>query len=57
MPPHAGPLTRLPGCGGGQAKPPADTFIGYGGVVVREKVRDGADWFVHDFNELIAIVK
>jgi phosphoserine phosphatase len=32
-----------------QARPPADLFIGYGGVVVREKVRDGADWFITDF--------
>jgi phosphoserine phosphatase len=31
-----------------QAKPPADLFIGYGGVVVREAVRDGADLFVTD---------
>lgn len=32
-----------------QARPPADAFIGFGGVVVREKVRQGADWFVTDF--------
>ena len=36
-----------------QAKPPADAFIGFGGVVVREKVRDNADWFVTDFRELL----
>lgn len=40
-----------------QAKPPADTFIGYGGVAVREKVQAGADWFVKDFTDLINIVK
>ena len=28
-----------------QARPPADLFIGFGGVVVREKVLEGADWF------------
>ena len=37
-----------------EARPPADGFIGYGGIVVREKVKAGADWFVTDFSELIA---
>jgi phosphoserine phosphatase len=37
-----------------EARPPADGFIGYGGIVVREKVKAGADWFVTDFAELIA---
>lgn len=32
-----------------QARPPADAFIGYGGVVKREKVQTGADWFITDF--------
>ncbi len=36
-----------------EARPPADAFIGYGGVVVREKVKAGADWFVTDFTELL----
>ena len=36
-----------------EARPPADGFIGYGGVVVREKVKAEADWFVSDFAELI----
>ena len=35
-----------------EARPPADLMIGFGGVVVREKVRDGADWFVTDFKDL-----
>jgi phosphoserine phosphatase len=35
-----------------EARPPADAFIGYGGVVVREKVKTGADWFITDFREL-----
>lgn len=38
-----------------QAKPPADAFIGFGGVVEREAVRNGADWFIHDFDQLIDI--
>lgn len=37
-----------------EARPPADGFIGYGGVVARERVRAGADWFVTDFAELLA---
>lgn len=37
-----------------EARPPADGFIGFGGVVVREKVKAGADWFVTDFDELTA---
>ncbi len=32
-----------------QARPPADLFIGYGGVITREKVKEEADWFVTDF--------
>jgi len=32
----------------------ADAFIGFGGIQVREKVRDGADWFVFDFKDMIA---
>ena len=31
----------------------ADAFIGFGGVKVREVVREGADWFVTDFWDLI----
>lgn len=37
-----------------EARPPADGFIGYGGIVVRDKVKAGADWFVTDFTELIS---
>ena len=36
-----------------EAKPPASAFIGFGGVVKREKVAEGADWFVEDFQTLI----
>ena len=35
-----------------EARPPADAFIGFGGVVQRPKVVAGADWFVTDFSEL-----
>jgi len=35
-----------------QAKPPADAFIGYGGVVVRKPVQEGADMFVTSFHDL-----
>lgn len=31
----------------------ADTFIGFGGNVVREKVKSQAPWFVTDFRELL----
>lgn len=31
----------------------ADGFIGFGGNVIREKVRDGAPWFVNSFYPLI----
>jgi phosphoserine phosphatase len=39
-----------------QAKPPAAAFIGFGGVTIRKKVQDTADWFVMDFQEMIRIV-
>ena len=35
----------------------ADAFIGFGGVVAREKVRAGADWFVTDFADCIAALE
>jgi len=40
-----------------QAKPPADAFIGYGGVVTRDAVKAKACWFVRDFETMIDIVK
>ncbi|KAL1132058.1 hypothetical protein AAG570_010016 [Ranatra chinensis] len=36
-----------------EAYPPADTFIGYGGNVVREEVRKRAPWYITDFQELV----
>lgn len=41
-------MTDLESC------PPADGFIGFGGNVVREKVKKNSDWFVNSFEELIA---
>jgi phosphoserine phosphatase len=35
-----------------QAKPPATSFIGFGGVVRREKVANNADWFITEFDTL-----
>ncbi|CEM02419.1 unnamed protein product [Vitrella brassicaformis CCMP3155] len=40
-----------------QARPPASVFIGYGGVSVRKAVKEGADWFVTDFTELIDVLR
>jgi phosphoserine phosphatase len=40
-----------------QAKPPADAFLGFGGVVTRDKVKAGADWFIQDFQDLISLLK
>jgi len=37
-----------------EARPPADGFIGFGGVVVRDRVKAQADWFVLDFQDLQA---
>ncbi|XP_041349818.1 phosphoserine phosphatase-like isoform X2 [Gigantopelta aegis] len=37
--------------------PPADAFIGYGGNVVRESVKEKASWFITDFQELIGELK
>jgi phosphoserine phosphatase len=37
-----------------EARPPADVFVGFGGNAIRAAVRDGADWFVTDFDELTA---
>jgi phosphoserine phosphatase len=35
----------------------ADKFIGFGGVADREVVREKADWFVYNFDEVTQIVK
>lgn len=33
--------------------PPADFFIGYGGNIIRESVRDRASYYVTDFQQLM----
>jgi len=42
-----------------QAKAPgaADAFIGFGGVADRDAVREKADWFVYNFDEVTEVVK
>jgi phosphoserine phosphatase len=40
-----------------QAKPPAQAFIGFGGVVVREPVKKKSDWFVTSFDDMTKIVE
>jgi len=40
-----------------QAKPPAKSFIGFGGVVERQAVKSKACWFVYDFADLNRIVQ
>lgn len=40
-----------------EAYPPADLFIGYGGNVVRETVKQKAPWYITDFSELIQILQ
>ena len=37
--------------------PPADGFVGFGGNVVREKVKQSSDWFVSNFGEMIDQLK
>lgn len=40
-----------------QARPPADLMLGYGGIVTREVVAKGSDWFVRDFSHVVALLK
>lgn len=40
-----------------ESYPPADGFIGFGGNVCREKVKQNSDWFVYSFAELIDQLK
>ena len=40
-----------------EARPPATAFIGFGGVADRPAVREQADWFVKDFDEIIACLR
>lgn len=36
-----------------ESAPPADFFIGYGGNIIREPVRERSNYFVTDFNQLM----
>ena len=38
-----------------EARPPAACMVGYGGVVERQAVREKADWFVHDWAQLMFV--
>lgn len=40
-----------------EACPPADAFIGYGGNVIRDVVKNNSKWYVTDFNEIINVLK
>ncbi|KAG7370335.1 D-3-phosphoglycerate dehydrogenase [Nitzschia inconspicua] len=40
-----------------QAKPPAQAFIGFGGVIERQAVKEKADWFVTDFMDMVHIIE
>ena len=53
--PHAHACVVMVGDGGTdlEAKPSADAFIGFGGVVAREAVVAKADWFVEDFHDVV----
>ncbi|XP_065322652.1 phosphoserine phosphatase-like [Gordionus sp. m RMFG-2023] len=36
-----------------EACPPANGFIGFGGNVIRENVKNRSKWFIYDFQELL----
>jgi len=40
-----------------QAKPPAAAFVGFGGVEERQAVKDKADWFVKNFEDMTWVVE
>jgi phosphoserine phosphatase len=40
-----------------QAKPPAKAFIGFGGIIERQAVKEKADWFVTDFMDMVKIIE
>ncbi|XP_078082077.1 phosphoserine phosphatase isoform X2 [Mustelus asterias] len=40
-----------------EACPPADAFIGFGGNIVRQQVKERAQWFVMSFKEIIEELK
>ncbi|XP_058425495.1 phosphoserine phosphatase isoform X1 [Diceros bicornis minor] len=40
-----------------EACPPADAFIGFGGNVIRQQVKDNAEWYITDFVELLRVLE
>lgn len=40
-----------------QSRPPADAFIGFGGVAQRQVVEEEADWFVTNFEDVSAVLR
>ncbi len=40
-----------------QAMPPANAFIGFGGVTVRDAVKEKACWYIKDFYGMIDVVE
>lgn len=40
-----------------EACPPADVFIGFGGNVIRQQVKDNAKWYITDFVELLGTLE
>lgn len=51
---HGDPLIMVgDGATDVEARPPATAVIGFGGNVVRESVKNDADWFVHDFDKMV----
>ncbi len=49
-------LTHSPDHPAPKACPPAEAFIGYGGVSVRDAVREGADWYVFSLYSLLDVL-
>ena len=56
-PDNRGPLAMVgDGITDLEASPPADLFVGFGGVVVRDSVARRSVYFVHSFDELSALL-
>mmetsp|Transcript_42071 Transcript_42071/g.132577 ORF Transcript_42071/g.132577 Transcript_42071/m.132577 type:complete len:182 (+) Transcript_42071:193-738(+) len=41
----------------GDGKGGADLFVGYGGVEVRKRIQEEADWYIYDFQELVEAIE
>lgn len=40
-----------------EARPPATVFVGYGGVVIRDRVKENADLFITQWSELAEMLR